>query len=292
MKYTQIRPSKTFEIESVWAYANGPVRYTRYNREHTDKGIWISEPDNPEGYSMANQWCGNIFHWYFDVAIDYFLLREYGATDDSLFYIADDFKNHAWCRETMDILALKRVKELGREEYYHDLHTARAVKVVYPQRRLGRVMDWAIPVWRQFMAQKVSPVAANRNLFITRRNGRNIENQCEILSLLGSIGLPCQVVQFEDMKILDQVKVVQEAKFIIGVHGAGLTNWTFCNPETKVVEIISPLFHNASYREIAHYNKLHYLGVLGEERSGNKDLYTHSIYVNPATLRWVIQEAK
>ena len=49
-----------------------------------------------------------------------------------------------------------------------------------------------------------------------------------------------------------------KSKIIVGAHGAGFANLTFCNTNTKVIEI-RPLNHpNAIYERVSKINKLDY----------------------------------
>jgi capsular polysaccharide biosynthesis protein len=40
------------------------------------------------------------------------------------------------------------------------------------------------------------------------------------------------------MTAVDQILLFQSAEFVIGAHGAGLSNLLFCEPGTKVIELM------------------------------------------------------
>ena len=52
--------------------------------------------------------------------------------------------------------------------------------------------------------------------------------------------------------------IFNEAKIIIGSHGAGLTNLIFCEPSTKVIEIGNPNFDCDVFRNISNIQNLNY----------------------------------
>ena len=47
-----------------------------------------------------------------------------------------------------------------------------------------------------------------------------------------------ETVYLEGMSIVEQILLFQTAEFVVGVHGAGLTNLVFCEPGTKVIEFM------------------------------------------------------
>jgi hypothetical protein len=79
---------------------------------------------------------------------------------------------------------------------------------------------------------------SNRRIFIDRGLAatRRILNNEEFVDILKKYDF--ESVQLEKLSFNQQIKVFVEASFVLGVHGAGLTNIVFCRPDTKVVEIL------------------------------------------------------
>lgn len=71
--------------------------------------------------------------------------------------------------------------------------------------------------------------------FYIKRKTRSILNSKEIEDELVKRGF--ELIFLEELDIFDQVSLFNNAKFIIGLHGAGLTNLIFSNPKTKVLEL-------------------------------------------------------
>lgn len=46
-----------------------------------------------------------------------------------------------------------------------------------------------------------------------------------------------EIIEFENLTVLQQVKLMNETEIFIGLHGAGLTNLMFMNPKSQVVEL-------------------------------------------------------
>jgi glycosyltransferase involved in cell wall biosynthesis len=77
----------------------------------------------------------------------------------------------------------------------------------------------------------------NKRLLIERKGpSRKIQNFLEVQEFLAKHGF--ETVFLEGMSIRDQISLFQSADFVIGAHGAGLTNLLFCEPGTKVLEFM------------------------------------------------------
>ena len=96
-----------------------------------------------------------------------------------------------------------------------------------------------------FMQQRVKlkPSQPQRRLYIPRKTGtRKIANEPELYPLLEEYGFELYNLDEEP----NQPQVFHEAAIIVAPHGAALTNLVFCQPGTKVLELMS-LGHLRSY---------------------------------------------
>jgi hypothetical protein len=77
----------------------------------------------------------------------------------------------------------------------------------------------------------------DRRLFIARKGpARRIHNLEQVQAFLSRYDF--ETVYLEGMSMVDQILLFQSADFIIGPHGAGLANLLFCEPGTKVIELM------------------------------------------------------
>ena len=77
----------------------------------------------------------------------------------------------------------------------------------------------------------------NRRLFIARRGPtRKIHNIERVQAFLSRYVF--ETVYLEGKSVVDQILLFQSAQFVIGAHGAGLSNLLFCEPGTKVIEFM------------------------------------------------------
>ena len=86
-----------------------------------------------------------------------------------------------------------------------------------------------------------------RGIYVSRAIAprRRLANEPELIDALDSIGI--ESVRLESLNVQEQAAVFSEAKLVLGVHGAGLTNTIFCSPDTPVIEILpeQPVFASA-----------------------------------------------
>ena len=77
----------------------------------------------------------------------------------------------------------------------------------------------------------------NRRLLVARNwSTRKFHNIEQLQALLSRYDF--ETVYLEGMSTVDQILLFQSAEFIIGAHGAGLANLLFCEPGTKVIELM------------------------------------------------------
>ena len=88
-------------------------------------------------------------------------------------------------------------------------------------------------------------------IYVTRKKAkyRKVVNEEEVIRLVSDYGF--SVIDFDDMSFWEQVTQMRAAKSVIAVHGAGMANIVFANPQTKVLELLheykSPMAYRFSY---------------------------------------------
>lgn len=98
--------------------------------------------------------------------------------------------------------------------------------------RLGR--ETVCSVRDAFQDPAVSP---SRRVYISRERAsyRRLVNEDEVWGLLREAGF--EKVFMEDLTFEEQVTLMHQTEVLMGIHGAGLSNMTFCDPAAHVVEI-------------------------------------------------------
>jgi capsular polysaccharide biosynthesis protein len=153
----------------------------------------------------------------------------------------------------------------------------------------GNVPPWAIEFLRkQFLASLPLP-GSKRRIYVSRSkaSGRRITNEEEILPILASRGFVR--VELEEISLSAQIALFAGAEAVVAPHGAGLTNLIWCAPQTKILEVFSPLYVNLCYWSIASVVEADYYYLLGTEEEVVDDVndsryFLENISVDPAAL--------
>jgi capsular polysaccharide biosynthesis protein len=67
---------------------------------------------------------------------------------------------------------------------------------------------------------------------------RRLVNEDALMDRLAPLGF--ERVSLSGMAVREQIQLFAAASVIIGPHGAGMANVVFCEPETLVIELMSP----------------------------------------------------
>jgi hypothetical protein len=116
-------------------------------------------------------------------------------------------------------------------------------------------------------------------IYISRRiaSQRHVVNEARLIELLQSLAF--EIVTLERMTVSEQAHLFQSASLVVAPHGAGLTNLVFCNPGTKVLEIIHPRAVNLMFWTIASHRDLdyHYIFAKGNLVGASDEVCLNSI---------------
>jgi capsular polysaccharide biosynthesis protein len=92
--------------------------------------------------------------------------------------------------------------------------------------------------------------------------GRSFTNNDEVVSALKKTGF--DLIDPGKYSVVEQIAMMQRADFVLGIHGAALTNIVFCKPGTKVLEIFPPLYGTLAFYTISLAANLDYDVCVGK----------------------------
>jgi capsular polysaccharide biosynthesis protein len=90
------------------------------------------------------------------------------------------------------------------------------------------------------------PTRRNRRIFIDRSAAkrRKTANQKELEPVLKERGF--EIVQWEQLSMMEQVRLAAETEIMAGPHGTSLLNSIYSQPGIKLLEIINPYWWDAA----------------------------------------------
>jgi hypothetical protein len=99
------------------------------------------------------------------------------------------------------------------------------------------------------------------------------------------------------MSLQEQAAAFHGADWVVGIHGAALTNLVFCRPGTKVVELFGWNYVNPCYRDLCSVVGLEHHGVVGRGPGEGPEIVfelhdaSGPIHVEPEEVLEVLKEA-
>ena len=234
---------------------------------------------NGKVFSLVQGASGNnYFHWLFDILPRLIILEKiYPLSDIDYFYCP---QIEPWQLQTLSIFKINEDKILHSNYYRHSL-ADKVLAVSHPWYQKGRILDEAknLPNWIvdeisskfEIYAKKFQ---CNDKFFIDRRESKynhcQIINDVEIKTYLKKKGF--SVYRIGELNFFEQIYLFQNAKMIIGAHGAAFANLIFCKPKTKVLDIIPENHPNNVDEIIANFKNLNFEFIKTKKISDKKKI--------------------
>jgi capsular polysaccharide biosynthesis protein len=231
-------------------------------------GIWIT--DNKSSV---------YFHWLCDALTRYLILPE---EYENVPVLLPEKYDIPWIIEFLDFMNIK----------YNIIKKGQRIKVntlIVPSYTApsGNFNKKVINELRKTLLQKAEvsedTLKNNKKIWISmEKHRRPINNMPELKKTLIKYGF--EEVIFEDLSLLNKIKLLNEAKIIAGSHSSGLTNMIFMQRNSKVLDIRDPEDNvkNAFFTLSSELNlKYYYM-----ERDKRSDT---DIIINPKKLEEVFK---
>ena len=219
----------------------------------------------------------NYWHWLYDVLPRIELCERVTSLDKIDFFLLPNLSKK-FQRETLKELNLPDHKLLSSEKYRH-IKAKELIITNHPYVFTNNAHDDAqkVPEWifkwlRKKFLKNLDTLGRNypkkiyidRSDYIKHAQFRSLINEDEIKNYLIKEGFTA--VRLNDLNFTEQVKYFNNADFIIGLHGAGLANLSFCKNNTKVIEF-KTMKTGKMYENVAYKNKLKYDFIASEVMS-------------------------
>jgi len=214
----------------------------------------------------------NYSHWLFDVLPRLALCEKLLDISKIDFFLLPSLEKK-FQKETLNLLNIQENKLLSSKTYRHII-ASELIVTDHPyciNNDASRdIMN--IPIWiSEWLKNQYIKKEINKNfdlpqkIFIDRndassntKNLRKITNEDAVKDFLESNGFISLKLSNQHFK--RQVEIFNNAKIIVGLHGAGLANVCFCKAGTKIVELKSNSA-GKQYENLAIKNKLIYKSI-------------------------------
>lgn len=221
------------------------------------------------------------FHWlFFPGLINISSLDNSELSDlkNYLFYIGPLKKIPNYIYDTFKILNISKKQIITKP------CTSNLIISSYQENYFDSVTQRHISFLRKYFLPHVL-IKNNTNsdkIYIARKDkgSRNLDNLIKFEEFIITIK-NFKKVYLEELSLFDQISIFRNAKFIIGVHGAGMSNTVFCNNNVKIIEIIPSNRISTLVTSICMINKFDYYPfLLGDTKSKKKFTFINLTYLN------------
>lgn len=232
------------------------------------------------GIKLTGHWLHDYFHWLTEGLTKVVCLSHLGFNGTII--LPDSFGSVRYIRESLDYFHLQysfipnntqvNVGSLYKIEFEFDP---------------GNYDSTLLSLFYSILSAQSFDSTLTKRIYISRLNAkkRKIINENELYGILKKHCI--DIVNPENLSFQDQVTLFRNAKTIIGLHGAGLTNMLFMNRFSNVVEIrkkedsLSNCFFTLS-SDLNH----NYYYLLAEPVNG--DLHEGDCIVKPELLDYFL----
>ena len=191
--------------------------------------LFNKKKEIPKGVWITDNWSKEYFHWFTDA------LPRYKAAEELIrehkVIIPYNFLKHKFIIESLEILKIEfypsDTKKLFVNEMILPSHTART----------GNFNPKFLNQLRNSFTNIKQVVNPQKNIYISRDKAikRKIINENEIILILNKFNF--EIHFFEEYTLKKQIEIMNNAKCLISIHGAGLTNMIFMPIKGKILEL-------------------------------------------------------
>lgn len=216
-------------------------------------------------YAWKNYW-----HFYNDILGQLLLADAAGLAPDTPVVIAKGLAQTRYFKEMLDVAPTLRARQwlLQAED-----ELVKCDEAVFCNSFWGARENFdGVTSMISHPALLEPRVNGGDRIFITRRpsRGRSILNLSEVTEILFRYGF--RLVECDDLSLVEQMQIFKRAQYVVGIHGAGLTNMVYRAGQTAhILEIFPPGFLNPCYYWMCEQYGFRYYSMIGLSNGRNLD---------------------
>ena len=207
----------------------------------------------------------NYCHWLLDILPKLKLASlQYDLNKIDYFYFS---KLNSFQLQILKLIGINKNKFIDSNKNKH-CFSKKIIFTTHPNYFKGTFSEAQsnIPKWIiQYLRRKFLKFVKNnkktyKKIYIDRSdtvfNHCKLINNSEVTTFLKLKGF--KILKLSKLSFLNQITIFNNAKFIVGPHGAGFANLIFCKKNTKVLEIKPHNHPNKVYQRISNINNINY----------------------------------
>ena len=218
----------------------------------------------------------NYAHWLLDILPKIKLCTEHYPLEEIDFFYTSVLQNFQ--KKTLAILNIDEDRIINSDINRH-IFASELIVVDHPWYHKGYIHNqyeflpsWIIYWLRDVYLKHAKNFDNNEKIYIDRTDSKfkhcQIQNDEEVFGFLKERGFSKYKVG--ELSFFEQIYLFNNAKIIVGAHGAAFANLTFCKPDTNFIEIKPASHPNNQYKRISQINNLNYSLIQTKEIDENQ----------------------
>jgi hypothetical protein len=240
------------------------------------KKIIISEP----ALWFTDDWSNGFFHWFADAIPRLYFAREYW--NKTTIILPEKFKKIDFTVSSLNILGVTNIRHIARNEIISVRELILPTQAALTGNFNGEIMKKLREVFRAYGLKNSSNFGDK--IYISRASAkkRRIINEEELKPILVKYGF--QIMEPEKFNFLEQLAIFSQTKYLISIHGAGLTNMLFMPEKSAVLElrVDRPQINNCYYALASALGLNYYYQKPAKEEITNS---TNLLTITPEELK-------
>lgn len=234
-----------------------------------------------QGFSAMN----NYGHWILDILPKLCITEKFKNLNSfDAIYLPNI--NHSFQKDTLRYFKISNKKFINGKNIKH-IYADKFTIPQHPYWKLNKHQFATANIDREMIKilrgkfLKTIKKKKKKKIFIDRSDSifphSQIENYHEVIKVLKYYEF--EIIKLVNIPFKDQISYFYNAKIVVGAHGAGLSNVIFCNPKTKLVEILSWKFKTELLKNISIINRLQYSRLISSKKPPPLKTFKPDIYV-------------
>jgi capsular polysaccharide biosynthesis protein len=226
----------------------------------------------------------NYFHFLFDIIAKLAICQQKIPLNKiNNFYVHGDIE---WQNKIFALFGINK-KQLINSKIYRHIKIDKLIAITHPwyhkgyvQNEITNIPDWIIFWLREKFLNLSKKFDCNDKIFIDRSESKfkhcQLINNNQVIAFLESKGFTSYKIG--ELDFLEQVYLFNNAKIIIGPHGAAFSNIIFSKPKTEIIEIIPDNHPSIKCQKLSKTLDLNYTKIikpkiaLSDQSSGDMDI--------------------
>lgn len=231
-----------------------------YDKASNDPSSLITLDDDNIYLLIHHPWSSNYWHWMTEAILRVWSVKQ--NTKDLILILPDHFKSIEFMRDSLQSFQFKDI-------YYIPFNKSLLIRNLclpqikpicdsYNAKILQEIREHYLS---QARSAGIREINVGDKVYISRKKAtrRKVINEDEVVHLLNQYGFVC--ITTEDYTFDEEIQLFCHVRYLISIHGSGLTNMLFMRPGSSVFEMHKRITNQTDWHSFAFWYLADALGL-------------------------------